>query len=193
MPADEWPVRESHVTDDDGRVTHGYDIVERPDGTDGRYDWVEFAPAVVVVATVDGDVLFVNQYRPVAGETHRELPAGTVEAHTDGECHADGTVPREGGESYESAAARELREETGYVPDETTLIQRFALETSVMRHERGIVYADGLAPGERSLDDGEFLSVERIPMDEALAVAREQPANDLTIEGLLLAKEDGLL
>ncbi len=32
-----------------------------------------------------------------------------------------------------------------------------------------------------------------VPIDEALAVARREPANDATIEGILLAQADGLL
>jgi ADP-ribose pyrophosphatase len=32
-----------------------------------------------------------------------------------------------------------------------------------------------------------------VPVDEALSVARSQPTNDATIEGVLLAKENGVL
>ncbi|PSQ24069.1 NUDIX hydrolase, partial [Halobacteriales archaeon QS_9_67_15] len=45
----------------------------------------------------------------------------------------------------------------------------------------------------RDLDGNEFLSVTTVPVDDALDVARRQPANDATIEGVLLAREEGLL
>ena len=63
----------------------------------------------------------------------------------------------------------------------------------MLRHRRGIVFAEGLEPVEASLEANEFLSVQAVPVAEALDVARAQPANDATLEGLLLAREDGLL
>ncbi|NHN48138.1 NUDIX hydrolase [Halostella sp. JP-L12] len=193
MSDHDWPVIESATEYETGWYDGGYDLVEQPDGTTKRYYWAELPPAVVVVPVVDGDVVFVEQYRPTVRETQLELPAGIVEDHTEGDAHAEGTVPRESGESYESAAARELREETGYDPDETTLLQTCDVATGAMRHERGFVAAAGLTETGRELDENEFLTVERVPVEEAVATARELPTNDATLEGLLLAKEDGLL
>ncbi|MFB6195831.1 MAG: NUDIX hydrolase [Haloplanus sp.] len=174
---DGWSVIESVTEYDTPWYTGGYDLVEQPDGSTKRYYWAELPAAVVVVAVVDDHVLFVEQYRPVVHETHLELPAGIVES----------------GESFTTAARRELREETGFVPDSTALLADFWTCTGVLRHRRGIVFADGLAPGERNLDGNEFLTPRAVPVDEALDVARRAPANDATIEGLLLAREDGFL
>src|SRR5699024_8195489 len=99
----------------------------------------------------------------------------------------------EEGESATTAGARELREETGYDPAGVSLLEEFWVATGVLRHRRSIVFAEGLSLTERDLDDSEFLTVESIPVDEAFDVARETPANDATIEGLLLAREEGLI
>ncbi|MFB6107922.1 MAG: NUDIX hydrolase [Haloplanus sp.] len=168
---------ESVVEYETGWYTGGYDLVEQPDGSTKRYYWAELPPAVVVVAVADGVVLFVEQYRPTIRETHLELPAGIFEP----------------GESFTTAAARELREETGFAPDSTALVQSFWACTGVLRHRRGIVYATGLTPTDRDLDGSEFLTPRTVPVAEAVGVARTPPANDATIEGLLLAREDGLL
>ena len=61
----------------------------------------------------------------------------------------------------------------------------------MLRHPRGIVRAEGFTRGERELDGNEFLDVTTVPVAEALEVARADPANDATIEGLLLARESG--
>jgi len=106
-----------------------------------------------------------------------ELPAGIVED----------------GEDYETAGARELREETGYVAASVTHLQTVDVATGVLRHERGYVLAEDLSETERDLDENEFLSVTRVPRESAIAVARETPANDATLEGLLLAEHDGYL
>ncbi|KZN24939.1 NUDIX hydrolase [Haladaptatus sp. R4] len=173
----DWPVLESKAEYETGWYTGGYDLVEQPDGTTKKYYWADLPPAVVILAIEDGQVVFVEQYRPVIGETCLECPAGIVED----------------GESYTAAAGRELREETGFEAAGLSLLETFWVATGALRHERGIVFAEGLTPTERDLDDNEFLSVRTVPVEDALAAAREDPANDATIEALLLAETDGLL
>ncbi|GGM70277.1 ADP-ribose pyrophosphatase [Halarchaeum rubridurum] len=175
--ADPWPVVERASEYETGWYTGGYDRVAQPDGTEKDYYWADLPDAVVVLAIDGDDVVFVEQYRPVISEHCLELVAGIVED----------------GESYEAAARRELREETGYVADEMTLLESFACSTGILRHERGIAVAEGLTETERDLDDNEFLTVTRVPAADALARAREHPSNDATIEGILLARADGYL
>ncbi|PSQ65796.1 MAG: NUDIX hydrolase [Halobacteriales archaeon SW_9_67_24] len=173
----DWSVVESEVEYETGWYTGGYDLVEQPDGSTKKYYWAELPPAVVVVARADEEIVFVDQYRPAIGEGCLELPAGIVED----------------GESASTAAARELREETGFDPAGVSILEDFWVATGVLRHRRAIAFAEGLEPVDRNLDDNEFLTVTSIPVDEALGVARAEPANDATIEGLLLAREEGLL
>ena len=190
-PADhDWRVVESATEYETGWYAGGYDLVELPDGRRKRYYWAELPPAVVVVATVekpsslglppvdaDRAVVMVEQFRPTIRELCYELPAGVVED----------------GESYAGAGARELEEEVGIVADSVALLEDFWCATGVLRHERGLVWADGFTDGERELDGNEFLDVRTVPVGEAMDVARSDAANDATIEGLLLAEREGLL
>jgi len=173
----EWPVKEVVVEYDEGWFVGGYDRVEQPDGTEKKYYWAELSPATVIVAVADDRVLFVEQYRPTVRNTQLELPAGIVES----------------GESYTEAGARELAEETGFEPSSTSLLQEVWCSTGVLRHTRGYVFAEGLEPVDVDHDSNEFLAPRSVPVDEALEIAREPPTNDATLEGLLLAEEEGLL
>ena len=173
----EWPIINSVAEYDTGWFTGGYDLVEQPDGSEKRYYWAELPPAAVIVAVTDGELLFVEQYRPTIRETQYELPAGIVEP----------------GESFVEAAARELQEEAGFDPGETELLEEFWCSTGLLRHRRGIVLATELTTAERTLDSNEFLLPKSVPVEKALSVARTQPTNDATLEGVLLAKEHGVL
>ncbi len=175
--SEDWRVIESVTEYETGWYEGGYDLVEQPDGSEKRYYWAELPPAVVVVAVAEGRAVTVEQYRPVIGEHCLELPAGIVE----------------NSESFTTAGARELREETGFDPAGVSLLEEFWVATGVLRHRRGIVFAEGLEPVEPDRDDNEFLSVRAVPVDELLERAREPPANDATIEGLLLAAEAELI
>ena len=60
----EWSVVESVTEYETGWYTGGYDLVDQPDGSRKKYYWAELAPAVVIVAVTDDQLLFVEQYRP---------------------------------------------------------------------------------------------------------------------------------
>ncbi|MFD1511667.1 NUDIX hydrolase [Halomarina rubra] len=199
MTPEDWEFVESVTEYETGWYTGGYDRYRQPDGTEKDYYWAELPPAVVVVARKQragghaGDELVtVEQFRPAIDRYCLELPAGIVEDEDDpdGSLAADESIPAA---AYESAAARELAEETGWHPETTVLVEDFWTSTGVLRHRRGIVFATDLVETDRALDTNEFITVRRVPLDGVLDRVREDPANDATIEGILLARAEGLL
>lgn len=163
-------VRIHRVIHPNGHVTD-YEIVERPD-------------AVAVVALRAGaeeepEVALVSQRRPAVGQELLELPAGIVE-------------PEER-EAPERAAARELREETGYDAGD---LRRLAAEYPSPGYTTETIHlylASALraTPGGQQLDPGEEIRLSWLPLDEAIARCRSSAiADGKTLLGLLLARDE---
>ncbi|UPM43602.1 NUDIX hydrolase [Halocatena salina] len=197
---DGWRRIESVTEYETGWYTGGYDRLEQPDGTEKSYYWAALPPAVVVVARDESELVMVEQYRPPIERLCLELPAGIVDVEDHPE--AGEPVDTPGGLSptadvppavYETAGRRELREETGTDPNEIVFLEEVWIATGLLTHRRGYVFATDLEPADRDLDANEFITVKRVSVDDALTVARTDPTTDATLEGLLLADQDGLL
>lgn len=138
----------------DGRILHiTLDEVELPNGKKSKREVVNH-PGGVAVAALDGDnnLLFVRQFRYPYKEIVLELPAGKLER---------GSTPLENGK-------RELLEETGaegYSYISLGQVYPSPGYTAEIIH----LYACRVkSEGESKPDDGEFLNVEKIPLDKAV-------------------------
>ena len=128
----------------------------------------------IVPVTENGDVLMVRQYRYAVGRELLEIPAGKLEKDED---------PFE-------AAVRELSEETGCTAGSWTDLGEMYPTPGYCSETLHIYLATGLRYGEMHLDDGELLSVERIPMDEVLGRIMKNEIRDAkTVFGVMKAKE----
>lgn len=127
----------------------------------------------VVAIDNDGMVFMVRQYRFGAGVETLEIPAGKLEKNED---------------PYE-AGMRELREETGYKTDRLISLGEF-LPTPAYCSEKIYLYlADNLEHCGQELDDDEFLSVEKYPLDKLYEMILNNEITDgKTIIALLKAK-----
>ncbi|MCI8343806.1 MAG: NUDIX hydrolase [Clostridia bacterium] len=122
-----------------------------PDGTPCKREIVEHSGGAGVLCVREGKVLLVKQYRYAYGEELYEIPAGKLNE----------------GEDPALTAARELKEETGLICN--SLKHIFTLyPTPGYTNEKIYLYeAESAQIGEQQLDEGEFLSVEQIPLDRA--------------------------
>jgi len=153
-----WRVAASRLIHADRWIRLRADSCITPEGAVlDPYYVLEYADWVHVVAVTDDDRLVVNhQYRHGAGCVHLELPGGVMDAADAGALEA---------------AARELREETGFAAREFRSIVSLSPNSATHTNRIHIVLAEGAyADGAQSLDAGEEIAVELLPLAEIPAL-----------------------
>ena len=155
------------------------DEVVFPDGKEAVREIVEHNGAVAIAAIDDmRNIYLVRQYRYAHDREFLELPAGKLD-------YAD-EVPIE-------AAARELREETGFTADSIEYLGHIVPSVAICTEKIYIFLARRLHSGSQELDDDEFLNVIKMPLDELYRMAAEgriQDGKTLCALTLLWGKKD---
>ena len=133
------------------------DTLKAPDGRETKFDIIEHGGSVVIIPLdSDGNLLFVRQYRHATGQDLLELPAGTLDK----------------GEDPDVCAAREIREETGFAAGKLERLGQFYLAPGYSTEFMVVYLATDLKHDPLEADADEFLSLERIPVGQALEMAR---------------------
>lgn len=150
------------------------DHLKTPDNRETKFDIIEHGGSVVIIPVDEnGNMLLVRQYRHATGGDLLELPAGTLDDNEDPEV----------------CAAREIREETGMAAEKLTKLGEFYLAPGYSTEFMVVYLATGLSDNPLDADDDEFLSVESIPVAEAIKMAERGAIPDAkSLAALFMAK-----
>ena len=146
LVSDRWiHLRSERVTTSRGAVLDPYYVITYP-------DW-----AMCLALTDADELVMVRQYRHGTGSVALELPGGCVD-------ETDATP--------EAAAARELLEETGYGGGTLVYAGSLAANPALQTNRIQIAIMTGARQiAEPHLEPGEELSVELVPLADALEIA----------------------
>jgi ADP-ribose pyrophosphatase len=134
------------------------DQVGLPGGNQAQFDIVIHTGAVTILPIDDqGNIWFVRQYRYAAGRELLELPAGTLEKD----------------EEPEICAQREIREEIGMAARQLKKVGGFYQAPGYSTEYSYVFFASDLHSSPLQADVDEFISVVRIPAQEAYKMAEE--------------------
>ena len=124
-------------------------------------DTSDWAMVVPVLETERGrDFVMVRQWRHGARELSLEFPGGVFEKSED----------------PAAAAARELREETGYIAGNIEKLGVFNPNPAIMSNRIHFFLATDLKPPlEQQLDEDEYIAVEIVPWEEVLSGLGKPP------------------
>ena len=137
----------------EGKILDFYcDTVRLPNGRSATRELVRHNGAVAIVPMLDdGRVIVEDQYRYPHDGVIVEIPAGKLDGPD---------------EDPEEAARRELQEETGYTCEKLIPMGPFYPTAAYSSETIWLYLAKGLKAGEQKLDEGEFLTVRAMPLED---------------------------
>jgi ADP-ribose pyrophosphatase len=137
--------------------------VELADGRIGTREIIRHGAAVAVVARRrDGRFVFIRQFRKAMERICFEVMAGNVDP----------------GEEMEAAAIRELKEETGYVPDSIRFLSSIYPSVGYCTERIDIFCAEVHEPGETDFDPDEQIETVLITEQEMDNLIRSGKVDD---------------
>jgi len=140
-----------------GVVDLGVERAELPNGAAVELAVIRHPGASAIVALdADGTIAMLTQYRHAIGGWLREIPAGC----------------RNGGETAIECARRELREEAGLAAAQWDHLGSIVTIPSFCDERIELFLARGLSPAAGELDYDEVIRIERVKLEEALAMVR---------------------
>lgn len=150
------------------------DQVKLPDGKQAAREYIRHPGAVTVIALHDdGRMVMERQFRYPVGQVVFELPAGKIDP----------------GEDILECAKRELREETGFAAREWQHLGVFHPCIGYSDERIEVFLARGLTEVGRALDEGEFLEVLAMSLEEIEQAIRDGRLTDgKTLSALHLAR-----
>ena len=152
------------------------DRVRLPDGSEGVREYVIHPGAVVIIPVLpNGKLIFERQYRYPVGRVMLELPAGKIDPEED----------------PFNTAQRELQEETGHTAQQWRHLATMHPTIGYANERIEIYLAQQLTSlGKNDLDEGEFLELVELSLDEALVAIREGNLTDgKTLAAILWAEK----
>jgi ADP-ribose pyrophosphatase len=156
--------------------TRRFRVVRRtqqlPDGRLSSREVIEHPGAVAIIPLVDENhVCLIRNYRLAIQQWLLEIPAGTLEP----------------GEDPADTARRELAEETGYTAQKIAPLCQLVFSPGILHERMHIFVATGLSPGPTSLEFGEQIATQVMPMAEIMTMIERGEVEDAkTVAALLL-------
>ncbi|EIQ0327304.1 NUDIX hydrolase [Staphylococcus pseudintermedius] len=137
--------------------------VSLPNNETAYREVVKHNGAVAICAlTPDQQVILVKQYRKALEQELLEIPAGKLEP----------------GEDRESAAMRELEEETGYKAKKLTLIGEVYGTPGFSNEKISVYFAENLVEGKVNLDEDEFVEKVLYSLDDVKKAVEARTIED---------------
>ena len=147
------------------------DEVREPDGLRATREVITHPGSVVVLPVLgDGRIVMIRQYRHAARQYLWELVAGRIDE----------------GEKVKEAAARELREETGYVAKRYSEFLDVFPTPGFLEERMHILLAEGLTEGEAEPEEDEKIVSRPYRVEELKQMMRTGRLRDAkSIAGIL--------
>ncbi|MBO5328113.1 MAG: NUDIX hydrolase [Clostridia bacterium] len=133
------------------------DEIELPDGKTSFREYIKHSGGAAILLINEGKVLLVKQFRYAYGKEIFEIPAGKLEI----------------GEDPMQAAIRELKEETGYVATKVKKLCTAYPTPGYTNEILHVYFAEEFRKGEQKLDNGEFLNVVYLDINEVLCLIEQ--------------------
>lgn len=167
-----WVTKKKDTVYENPWIKVSHHEVVTPGNTNGVYGVVQFKNRAVGVIPIDdkGNTWLVGQSRYPLDHFSWEIPEGGVPLDEEPIC----------------GAKRELAEEVGLSAQHWELIQTLHLSNSVTDEVAYIFVAKGLTMGLQNLDETEDIQVMKLPLADAIIMAKNGEITDaISVAGLL--------